>query len=88
MKVGHPGGMTYRPYPNVERARRQALRTLLPARIALLEWRMRVAAAGHSVPIDLWLPDFEMDARTGAIEKFPVGEYRLSSRPRIVGGGS
>jgi hypothetical protein len=80
--------MAYRPYPNVDRARRQALRSLLPARIALMEWRMRVAAAGHSVPIDMWLPDFQMDAQTGGVEPFPVDEYRLSSRPRIVGGES
>ncbi|HEY9412601.1 MAG TPA: hypothetical protein VIP77_23705 [Jiangellaceae bacterium] len=78
--------MAYRPYPNADRARRQALRTLLPAQIDLLQWRMRLAAAGHASPIE-WRPDFQMDARTGAVEEFPVDEYRLSTRPRIVGGG-
>jgi hypothetical protein len=78
--------MAYRPFPNVERARRQVLRNWLPARIGLLEWRMRVAAAGHAVPIDLWRPDFLMDGHTGDVVPFPVDEYRVSSRPRAVGG--
>lgn len=79
--------MGFRPYPNVDRARRQALRSLLPAQIGLLQWRMRLAAVGHASPME-WRPDFRMDAQTGSVEEFPVDEYRLSSRPRIVGGSS
>lgn len=83
--------MAYRPYPNVDRALRQltrhrkpvaevpsALRPLVTAMAQMRAESRRVLAA--------WRPDFAMDARTGSVTPFPVGEYRLSTRP-VVGGG-
>lgn len=66
--------MSYRPYPNADRALAQVRRNKtateglrLVKQVAEMERRMRLAAVAHA---------------------FPLGEYRLSTRPRIVGGGS
>ena len=32
--------------------------------------------------------DDDLDEVTGPLDDYPVDEYRLSTRPRVVGGGS
>ncbi|MDX3243678.1 hypothetical protein [Streptomyces sp. ME18-1-4] len=89
--------MSYRPYPNADRALRQlsrhypeapaapVLECLQPMTESFDRLRRNVARA---LKRDAWHPDFLMDGHTGDVVPFPVDEYRLSTRPSIVSGGS
>lgn len=99
--------MSYRPYPDADRALRQIGRhyssvplSELPeawrqfgASFGRLHWQTRRALEARR-NLSLLGPD---DDATGLIQAagdatgfvmFPPGEYRLSTRPRIVGGHS
>ena len=69
--------MSYRPYPNAERALAQVAR----GRRADGETPPALRSAVAS------LAQFRENARR-AVEAWPVGEYQLSTRPRIVSGRS
>jgi hypothetical protein len=71
--------MSYRPYPNADRALRQIDRHYAPP------------SQGRELeclrPLGEALAKLCMDSRR-AVEAWPVGEYRLSTRAPVVGGGS
>jgi hypothetical protein len=71
--------MAYRPYPNADRALAQVYRHAPadPETPALPALRPLAAAMGQL-----------RERSRRAVEAWPVGEYRLSTRPRIVSGGS
>jgi hypothetical protein len=72
--------MTYRPYPNRERALNNLRRQQAVYRYGRVPQR-------YVMGFDAWRPDFLMDGHTGDIAPFPVDEYRLSTRPGVVSGG-
>ncbi len=85
--------MSYRPYPNRDRALKQLARHIdeaapsnptVPQDGTLL--RQHLAAAqptGASLATA-----FARLGQLRPVEAWPVGEYRLSTRPRVVSGGS
>lgn len=76
--------MSYRPYPDVDRALRQVARG---RRVdPLSEFQLRLAEQAGAA-LDAAGRVLEPLAR-GFRQRYPVDEYRLSSRPRVVGGGS
>lgn len=69
--------MSYRPYPNRDRALAQVAR----------HRRADGGVPPALQPAVASLDRFRENARR-AVEAWPVGEYRLSTRPRVVSGGS
>lgn len=68
--------MSYRPYPNRDRALAQV------ARHRVAEGEVPPALR----PVVAGLAQFRENARR-VVEAWPVGEYQLSTRPRVVSGG-
>lgn len=76
--------MSHRPYPDVDRALRQVARGRRPEPPS--EFQLRLAREAGAA-MDAAGRVLEPLAR-GLRQGFGVDEYRLSSRPRIVGGGA
>ena len=73
--------MNHRPYPNADRASRNLRRQQAVYQYGRVPQR-------YVLGLDAWRPDFLMDGSSGDVIPFPADEYRLSTRPRVVGGGS
>jgi hypothetical protein len=69
--------MSYRPYPNADRALAQVAR----------HRRAEVEVPPALQPVVASLARFRENARR-VVEAWPEGEYRLSTLPRVVSGGS
>jgi len=73
--------VTYRPYPNADRASRNLRRQQAVFLYGRVPQR-------HVLGLDAWRPDFLMDGSSGDVIPFPVDEYRLSTRRPVVSDGS
>lgn len=71
--------MSFRPYPNVDRALRQLDRHRPAVPVVELECLRPVGEAFDRLRVN---------TRRAAEQGFGVDEYRLSTRPRVVSGGS
>jgi len=71
--------MSYRPFPNVDRALAQVYRHAPTAPALPMPDCLRSVAASFA--------RLRVNAPRAAEDGFGVDEYRLSTRPRVVGGG-
>jgi len=72
--------VSHRPYPNVDRALAQVYRHAPTAPAIPLPDCLHQAVAPFA--------RMRVNAQRAAEDGFGVDEYRLSTRPRVVGGGS
>lgn len=82
--------MSFRPYPDVDRALRQVARGRRLEPPSEFQLRLAEGAGAALEAAGRAFEPFAQGFRTAGVVAAapPVDEYRLSSRPRIVGGGA